>query len=131
MDTFIKAAAGVLIAVTVGLSLSKNSKDMSMLLALAVSAMVLAAAITFLEPVFSFFSKLQSLGHLNSQLLHTLIKAVGIGLLSEIVSLICADSGNASLGKALQILASAVILRISIPLFTELLDLIEGMLQTI
>lgn len=131
MDTFVKVAAGVLMAVTVGLTLSKNSKDMAMLLALSVSAMVLVAAISFLEPVFLFFNKLQSLGHLNGQLLDTLIKAVGIGILSEIVSLICVDSGNASMGKAMQILASAVILWISIPLFTELLDLIEGMLQTI
>ena len=131
MDTFVKAAAGVLVAVTVGLALSKNSKDMAMLLVLTVSAMVLAVAITFLEPVFSFFSRLQSLGHLNSQLLSTLIKAVGIGMLSEIVSFLCADSGNAALGKALQILATAVILWISLPLFSELLDLIEGMLQTI
>lgn len=131
MDTFVKTVSGVLVAVTVGLALSKNNKDMAMLLVLTVSTMVLSVAITFLEPVFSFFTRLQALGHLNSQLLSTLIKAVGIGMLSEIVSFLCADSGNATLGKALQILATAVILWISLPLFSELLDLIEGMLQTI
>jgi len=131
MDIFLKAAAGVLMVATLGLTLSKTSKDTAILLAIAAVAMVLTAGIAFLEPVFGLLDKLLTIGNLSSTLMSTLIKAVGIALLSEIVSMICADAGSTSLGKALQILATAVMLWLSVPLFMELLELIEGMLQTI
>jgi hypothetical protein len=42
--------------------------------------------------------------------------------------MVCADAGNASLGKVLQILASAVILWLSLPVFTALIELIQKIL---
>ena len=45
--------------------------------------------------------------------------------------MICEDSGNGALGKALQFLASAVILYLSLPLLSKLLDIVEGMLDNL
>ena len=74
---------------------------------------------------FDFLRQLESLGNLNSQMVQILFKVVGIGLVSEIAAMICSDAGNASLGKSLQILGSAVILWLSIPVFQTLLELIR------
>lgn len=131
MDGFIKAIAGVLIAIVLGLVLSKQGKDISALLTIAVCCMVITAAVTYLRPVVDFFEKLESIGQLDSGMLTILLKAVGIGLLAEVTSLICADAGNAALGKTLQIFASAVILWISIPLLTSLINLVEEILGEI
>lgn len=128
MDVFLKTISGVLIAIVLGLILARQGKDISVLLTIAVCCMVVTAAVTYLNPVVVFFDKLESIGQLDSGMLTILLKAVGIGLLSEITSLICADAGNAALGKTLQIFASAVILWISIPLLTSLLDLVEEIL---
>ena len=128
MDTFIKATAGVLIALILCLVLAKQGKDLSILLVLLVSCMVLSAALTYLQPVLDFFNKLTVIGKLNTELIGILLKAVGIGLLSEIASLICADAGNSALGRTLQIMASTVILALSVPIFTQLLELIETLL---
>lgn len=131
MDTFLKAAGGVLITVVLGLALAKQGKDISLLLTIAVCAMVVAAAATYLEPVIDFFQRLEDVGKLDGGMLQTLVKIVGIGLLAEITGLICTDAGNASLGKSIQILASAVILWMSIPLLTALLELLEEILGAI
>lgn len=131
MDIFIKAAAGVLIAVVLVLALSKQGKDISLLLTIAVCCMLVSAAITYLQPVTDFLGRLQSIGQLDSETLTILMKAVGIGLLAEITGLICTDAGNASLGKALQMLATAVILWMSIPLLNELIELIDKILGAI
>lgn len=131
MDGFIKAIAGVLIATVLGLVLSRQGKDITALLTIAVCCMVITAAATYLRPVVEFFEKLESIGKLDSGMLTILLKAVGIGLLAEVTNLICADAGNAALGKTLQILASAVILWISIPLLTSLIDLVEEILGEI
>lgn len=131
MDIFVKCAAGILVAVVLIITLAKQGKDISLLLVMAVCCMVLGAAVTFLQPVVDFIKQLQSIGQLDSEMITILLKAVGIGLLAEITSLICADSGNASLGKALQLLATATILWLSLPLLNELIELIDNILGAI
>ncbi len=131
MELFLKATAGILITLVVYLILAKQGKDFSLLLTVAVCCMIATAAMHYLRPVIDFFDKLQALGNLNLQLLNILIKTVGIALISEITAHICTDTGNAALGKTLQILASAVVLWLSLPLFTSLIDLIEEILITV
>lgn len=131
MDIFVKCAAGVLVAAVLIITLAKQGKDISILLVMAVCCMVLGAAVTFLQPVVDFIKQLQSIGQLDSEMITILLKAVGIGLLAEITCLICADSGNASLGKALQLLATATILWLSLPLLNELIELIDNILGAI
>jgi len=131
MDTFVKAAACTLIALVLCISLSKEAKDLGLLLAITVSCMVLAAAVNYLSPVVSFFERLQQTGKLNADLLRILYKAVGVGMLAEITAMICADAGNAALGKALKVLSGGVILWLALPLFEKLLELVEEILVLI
>lgn len=128
MNIFMKAVAAVLAALILHLILSKQSKDFSLLLTVAVCSIVATAAFQYFEPVMDFFKNLQFIGNLNQDMLNILLKAVGIGLLSEITGTICSDAGNAAMGKTLHILASAVILWLSVPLFTSLLTLVEEIL---
>lgn len=131
MDVFLKASAGIFIAVILGLTLAKQGKDLSLLLTIAVCCMVVTAAVTYLQPVIDFLRRLETIGQLDPNMFQTLLKAVGIGLLAEIMSMICNDAGNASLGKTLQILATAVILWMSIPMLNALIDLIDNILGAV
>ena len=128
MSLFWKAAAAVLLAVVLGLSLGKQ-KDIGVLLTMAECCMVAMIAISYLEPVLDFLRELETLGDLQGDMLGILLKAVGIGLVSEIAGLVCADAGNGSLGKMLQMLGSAVILYLSLPIFTAMLELIREILR--
>ena len=122
------SAAAVLLAVVLGLSLGKQ-KDIGVLLTMAVCCMVAMIAISYLEPVLDFLRELETLGDLQGDMLGILLKAVGIGLVSEIAGLVCTDAGNGSLGKTLQMLGSAVILYLSLPIFTAMLELIREILR--
>lgn len=128
MDVFFKAAAMAVVTVVLYLILSRQNKDIAVLLSIAACCAIITMAVSYLDPVFSFFEQLQSIGNLDSELLTILLKSVGIGLLSEIASLICADAGNSALGKAIHIMAVGVILWISLPLFSSLMDLISEIL---
>lgn len=130
MEIFMKAVAAVLITAVFCLVLSKQGKDYSVLLAIVVSCMVFSAAITYLKPVFDLVQRLSELGQINSQMLSILLKSVGIALLAEVTELVCKDTGNSTLGKAIQILTVAVILWLSIPLLHELLDLMESIFSS-
>lgn len=131
MDIFLKTVAAVMITVVLYLVLSKRDKDISLLLTVAVCCMIMVAALSYLDPVLSFFRRLQSVGNLDSDILGILMKSVGIGLLAEISGMICSDVGNAALGKAIQIMAAAVILCISLPLFSGMLDLVAEIMGEI
>ena len=101
------------------------------LLTIGVCCMVMLAAVTYIKPIADFLERLQTIGNLDGDIFKILLKAVGIGLLAEFTSLICADAGNASLGKATQLMATAAILWISIPLLERLLELIDNILGAI
>lgn len=131
MDVFVKALCGALIALVLYLVLAKQGKEISLMLTVAVCCMIAAAAVNYLEPVINFIERLQTLGQLDSEMIRVVLKSVGIGILSEITCMICNDAGNAALGKTIQILAAAVVLWLSVPLFTSLINLVEEILSSI
>ena len=128
MDVFLKVTAGVLITAILSLVLGKQSTDLSMLLTMAVCCMVVGAAFSYFSPVLDFARKLIEIGKLDHGLLDVLLKTVGIGMISQIAGMVCADAGKQSLGKVLQILTTAVILCIAVPVLEEMLSLIEAVL---
>ncbi len=131
MDTFFKLCSGVLVAALLALTLQKQEKDISLLLVCLVCCMVLTAAAEFLKPVVDFLDDIRRLTNMDSEAVTILLKSVGIGLVGEITCAICTDSGNAALGKALQIAATTLILWLSLPLFTGLIELVEEVLKGI
>jgi len=128
MELFWKAIAGTLLAVILCLTLSKQERDISVLLTLAVCCMGAAIALSYLKPVLQFLRELENLGNLEENMLGILLKVAGIGLVCDITSLICCDAGNGALGKMLQLLGSAAILYVSLPIFTAMLNLIQKIL---
>ena len=131
MEQFLQAVGAVFFAVVLSLTLGKQAKDMAALLALGACAMVLLVGVSYLRPVMDFIRQLETMGNLSGDLIGCLMKVVGIAILSEIAALVCADAGNASLGKALQVLASMVVLWLSIPVFSAVMDLVQRMMGSI
>ena len=128
MDLYLKVTAGVLVTVILCLILAKHGADISILLTLAVCCMVGGAAVSSLSPVLQFASRLVETGRLDHGLLNVFLKVIGIGLISQFAGLICADAGNQSLSKVLQLMTTAVILCLSTPILEEMLSLLENLL---
>ena len=131
MADYLRWTAAVLIGLILSLVISKQSKDMSLLLTLAVCVLVCLGALEFLEPVAELLRELRRLGGLDSEAVTILMKAALIGLLSELMALICADVGEGALGKALQILSNAAVLWLSIPLLRQLITMVGEVLAEI
>lgn len=128
MDWFLQGAAGVLVAVILWIVLSKQGKEFGLLLTIGASCLILLTAFRFIEPVLDLLLQLQTIGNLRPEWLSIMLKAVGIGLVVEIGSLICADAGNAALSKTIQLLGTASILWLCIPLMNSVITLIEQIL---
>lgn len=128
MDTYIQAVGLSLVAVVLCLLLGQYNKNMTLLLTLAACAMVFGVGVFFLEPVVELLTSLQEFIGLDSGYMQIILKAVGVGMIGELVALLCADAGNAALGKTVELLTAAAVLWLSVPLFTELLELIQRLM---
>ena len=128
MDDFWKTTALVLLTVILSLSLDKTERDISAVMGIVALCIAACAAVTILNPVLNYLVELQRLFHLPDDLISILLKAVGIALVAELSASICADAGNASLGKMLQILGGAAVLTLSVPMFRTLMTTIKEMI---
>ena len=131
MAEYIRWAALVLIGLILSLVVGKQAREMSLLLTLAVCVLVSLGALEFLEPVAELLRELRRLGELDGEAVSILLKCAGIGMLSELAGLLCADCGEGAMGKALQICANAAILWLSLPLLRQVLTMIGEVLAKV
>lgn len=128
MEGYWQGAAAVMLAVFCVTVLGNQSRDIALVLTVAACCFAGALALSYLQPVVDFIMRLKAVSNISPEVLQILLKAVGIGFVGEIACLICMDSGHGALAKGLQMLTSAVILWLSIPLLDKLLELIQGIL---
>ena len=128
MDIILKSFGIALVTVVICLFVNKQNKDVAILISIVACCGILLSAMQYLDNILLFVNDLKIIGNIDVSFLGILLKAVGIGLIAEITSLICTDAGNAALGKSVQILATCGILWLSIPLFTSLIDLLNKIL---
>ena len=131
MNTYFTTGIGALVAIMLCAVVSAFRKDTSLLLTILICVLVAMSALKYLQPVINFINNLKMLANLDASLLTVMLKSVGIGILGEIISSVCADAGNNSVGKTIQFLTTATLLCIAIPLFEEMLSLIQEILNTI
>lgn len=131
MTLFLQAIAAVLLGVILSQILKKQGAEFGTLLAMLVCALVCIVSIQFLRPVLDFLYRLQQTTMLDQPMLQVLLKVVGVSMTAEIASLVCQDAGNAAMGKALQFLAVAVIMYLSLPMMSALINLVEEILGSI
>ena len=131
MGIFLKACGAALIAAILVLIIGKSSKDFALVLTVLVCCMVTLTAMEYIRPVLDFLSELENIGGLDHNMVRILLKVAGIGLITEVCSLMCADSGSASLGKTMKLLGSSVMIWLSLPLYTMLIELLQRILGAI
>ena len=128
MGEYLRFAAAAIIGLILVLVVGRQSRDLGMLLSLAVCVLMALGAMEFLEPVLELLAELKRLGELDSEAVGSLLRCAGIGMISELAGLLCADAGEGAMGKALALLSSGAMLWLSLPLLRQLLDMIGEVL---
>lgn len=125
---FLRCIAIIFVGLFLCIILKRSAGEFALGVSLILICTVIGYAVDYLKPVIALAGKLQSISGIDNQIFKILIKSVGIGLLSEIASLICNDTGYTAIGKTIQMFSSITIVWICIPLFEGLLDLVEKIL---
>lgn len=130
MELFWKSICFVLIAVVLSAVL-EHQKNFAVLVSVAAAVMTALTATVILRPVIDFMVSLEKISRIQGESLSRMLRALAVGYTAEIAGCICTDAGNASLAKSLHMIASIMILYISLPMFTRLIELLEGLLRLI
>ena len=128
MENYWKACAIMILTVVLGAALGKTEKDLSVVLTLAACCIILMVALEYLSDILVFLWELGSGIADRNPFTGILLKIAGVALVTEVSSLLSADAGNSSLGKAMQILGNSVILFLSLPILEGFLEIIREIL---
>ena len=116
MDTLLQVAGLGLIAVLLGLVLKKGNGVLALLLTLAACAAMTVSIVRLAEPVVSFLSELRQLAGLEPALLQPLLRTVGIGLLTQLTASVCADAGESTVARLIELCGSVLGIYTALPL---------------
>lgn len=128
MDSIFKAAAFAVTGAVLAMTVRRNSVDMGLLLAATVCMGLMAVVMAVLGPVVSFAQELQKLTGLSSGVTAPLLKTVGIGIVAQTASSVCADAGETSIARAVELCGSALAMYAALPLMQGVVELVEELL---
>lgn len=90
--------------------------------------LVLSQTINYIFDIVTTFTSIVEKTGLNTNLLKIVLKIVGIGYLCEFSANLCADTGNTSIGEKIIFAGKILILFISLPIVTNIIDIIMELL---
>ena len=128
METVFRYSGVAMIAVILILSLRRQSGEIALILSILTCCSLLVVGLKLLQPVFDLLRRLKQIGDLDGEMTSILLKSAGIAILAEITILVCKDSSNEALGKAVAIVSSVAVLYLSLPIFEALFMILEQIL---
>lgn len=122
-----KLCGAVIAAVIMTVTVRQLRAEIAPLLTVAVTVIVMCAAVSTLAPIIELSVGAASDG-LTSNYAEPLVKSLGIAVLTGCAAGICRDCGESSVAAAVELAGKAEILALSVPLMRELLSLAKNML---
>ena len=116
---------GIGITTTICYVLVKQIKsDFAIFIALGGSIIMLVMILGQVSGVVEYFSEIVQKTGIDTTIYFTILKIIGVGYLTEFAANICSDAGTASIGNKIMLGGKIVILCLSLPIITSLIDVI-------
>lgn len=113
-----------LIALIIIVLLKQYKPEFVVYVSLIAGALIIFLVIDKLSGIVELLSNLSSKAGINNQFLGILLKITGIAFLTEFAVSICNDSGESAIANKIDLGGKIIIIAISIPIISALLELI-------
>lgn len=113
-----------LIALIIIVLLKQYKPEFVVYVSLIAGALIIFLVIDKLSGIVDLLSNLSSKAGINNQFLGILLKITGIAFLTEFAVSICNDSGESAIANKIDLGGKIIIIAISIPIISALLELI-------
>lgn len=127
MDIFKILALAILTCIAT-IIVRQVKPDFASIVAIAGGVVILLFVLNYLGDVLAVFQNIINKTGLSPTLFSTILKIVGIGYLTEFTANLCNDSGNSSLATKVGLAGKIIILFVSLPIITNLIEIIMEIL---
>lgn len=117
-----------LIALIIIILLKQYKPEFAIYISLLTGVLILLLVVNELSGIISLLQSFADKVSINSTFLVLLIKITGIAFLSEFAVSICKDSGEAAIASKIEIGTKIIIISMSIPIISSLLEIILDVL---
>ncbi len=123
-DTY-KICGAALVCALAAFFLRGIKKEYEVPLTLAGSVLLIAAALSMAEPIVDYIMGLSESAPIAGEAFSTLMRVIGIAMLTRVAADICRDMGTPSVASSLELVAKFEIMILSLPLVSSVLESIR------
>ena len=120
----IKIIGIALIALIIIILLKQYRPEYAIFISILTGVLILFLVMDRLTGIINLIESIQSKFSINTQFIALLIKITGIAFLSEFAVSICKDSGEAAIASKIELGSKIIIISMSIPIISSLLEII-------
>lgn len=113
-----------LIALIIIVILKQYKPEFAMYVSLAAGVLIFLLIATKISGIIDVLKSIASKASINSEFIMLLIKITGIAILTEFAVSICKDSGETSIANKVDLGGKVIIMSMSIPIMSSLLETI-------
>jgi stage III sporulation protein AD len=127
-DSVIKVLAISAVGSALYLVIRRDSRDMALLLTLAVTAFIVLLGLNMADAVVKFVNRLGESARLQGAAVSIVLKEVGISILARLSSDICREAGQVSAASGAEFVGAVAALYVALPLFETVVSMIESLI---
>jgi len=120
----IKIIGIALVALIIIIMLKQYRPEYAIFISILTGVLILFLVMDRLSGIINLIESIQSKFSINTQFIALLIKITGIAFLSEFAVSICKDSGEAAIASKIELGSKIIIISMSIPIISSLLEII-------
>lgn len=126
---YVKILAIGLITTFAVLVVKQFRNDFAILIGVVGSILMLILISNQVSSLFAQISEIFIKTNIDTSIISSLLKIVGIGYITEFSANICNDTGCSSIGDKILFCGKILILFMSLPIINSLVDIVVGLLQ--
>mgnify|MGYP002425626467 FL=1 len=127
MDIFRIIGVGLATAVT-ALIVKQVKPEIAIIVGVAGGVIMLLMLVDSVTSILSVFSSLTQKSGLSTGIFAAVLKIIGVGYITEFSANLCVDAGSTSIANKILLAGKILILVSAIPIVTNLIDIISGLL---
>lgn len=113
-----------LIALIIIIILRQYKSEFAIYVSIIAGVLILLLSISNISGVINLLNDISNRANINSKFLGIILKITGIAILTEFAVSICQDSGEKSIANKIDIGGKVIIITISLPIISSLLETI-------
>lgn len=124
MDEIIKIVGIGLIGLVVVIILKQYRPEYAIYISIIAGILILFLVMDKLSGIINLLKSISDKTYINKQFLGILLKITGIAIATEFAVSICSDAGEKAIASKIEIGSKVIIIAMSIPIISSLLELI-------